>query len=164
MSPVTPRITAVALVMPAGPETGTPGDVAVSALARAEVERRGVDAVLASERALAAAPRKQAHNNPGFDVLSRPAEGTGIRIEVKARIEGADTFTITRTEVLTALNAAPDHRLALVRVSASGAQHDEVRYIGNAFEGVEPAWLTDFDVVSQNLSWDDWWARGATPF
>ena len=109
-------------------------------------------------------PEEQAHNNPGFDVLSRPAEGAGIRIEVKARIEGSDTFTITRTEVLTALNAAPDHRLALVRVSASGPQHDEVCYIGNAFEGVEPAWLTDFDVVSQNLSWNDWWARGGEPF
>ena len=120
--------------------------------------------VLAAERALGRTPEEQAHNNPGFDVLSRPAEGAGIRIEVKARIEGSDTFTITRTEVLTALNAAPDHRLALVRVSASGPQHDEVRYISNAFEGVEPAWLTDFDVVSQNLSWNDWWARGGKPF
>ena len=98
------------------------------------------------------------------ETLRRRAEGAGIRIEVKARIEGSDTFTITRTEVLTALNAAPDHRLALVRVSASGPQHDEVCYIGNAFEGVEPAWLTDFDVVSQNLSWNDWWARGGEPF
>ena len=164
MSPVAPRINAIALVMPAVPDSGAPGDVAASALARAEVERRGVDAVLAAERALDRTPEEQAHNNPGFDVLSRPAEGAGIRIEVKARIEGSDTFTITRTEVLTALNAAPDHRLALVRVSASGPQHDEVHYIGNAFEGVEPAWLTDFDVVSQNLSWDDWWARGTTPF
>lgn len=163
MSPVTPRITAIALVMPAVPETGAPGDAPVNALARAEVERRGVDAVLAAERALGREPEEQSHNNPGFDVLSHPAEGAGIRIEVKARIEGSDTFTITRTEVLTALNTAPDHRLALVRVSAGGPQYDKVHYISNAFEGVEPTWLTDFDVVSQNLSWDDWWARGTSP-
>ncbi|QAY72589.1 DUF3883 domain-containing protein [Agromyces protaetiae] len=163
MSPVSPRITAIALVMPAEEPSGVADQIA-SADARALIERRGVDAVLAAERSLGRIPEEQAHNNPGFDLLSQPAEGAGIRIEVKARIEGADTFTITRTEVLTALNAAPDHRLALVRVSASGAQHDEVRYIGNAFEGVEPAWLTDFDVVSQNLSWNDWWARGTTPF
>ena len=164
MSPVTPRITAIALVMPASAGTDAPGDTGASALARAEVERRGVDAVLAAEGALGRTPEEQAHNNPGFDVLSWSAEGAGIRIEVKARIEGSDTFTITRTEVLTALNAAPDHRLALVQVSVDGPQHDEVHYIGNAFEGVEPAWLTDFDVVSQNLSWDDWWARGDEPF
>jgi len=164
MSPVAPRITTIALIMPMTPEAAAPGDGAASALARAAVERRGVDAVLAAERALGRTPEEQAHNNPGFDVLSRPAEGPGIRIEVKARIEGADTFTITRTEVLTALNAAPDHRLALVRVSTNGPQYDEVRYIGNAFDGVEPSWLTDFDVVSQNLSWNDWWSRGMSPF
>lgn len=164
MAPVTPRITAIALVMPAQAASDVPGHVSADAAARAAVERRGVDAVLAAERALGRNPEEQAHNNPGFDVLSRPAEGGGIRIEVKARIEGSDTFTITRTEVLTALNAAPDHRLALVRVSTHGAQHDEVRYIGNAFEGVEPTWLTDFDVVSQNLSWNDWWSRGTAPF
>lgn len=163
MAPTTPQIRAIALVVPEeyGVETGAQG---ADPLARALVERRGVDAVLAAERALGRAPQEQAHNNPGFDILSRPVEGAGLRIEVKARWEGADTFTITRTEVLTALNTAPDHRLALVRVSALGADHDDVRYIENAFDGVEPAWLTDFDVVSQNLSWDDWWARGRPPF
>ncbi|MHB1210627.1 MAG: protein NO VEIN domain-containing protein, partial [Acidimicrobiales bacterium] len=163
MAPVSPRITAVALVMPEmdGEVSSVP---IVSAVARAEVERRGVDAVLAAERTLGRTPEEQAHNNPGFDVFSRATEGPSLRIEVKARIEGSDTFTITRTEVLTALNAAPDHRLALVRVSPDGAGLDQVRYIGNAFEGVEPTWLTDFDVVSQNLSWNDWWARGSVPF
>ncbi len=163
MSPVSPRITAVALVMPEMHGEVSSGPI-VSAVARAEVERRGVDAVLAAERALGRRPEEQAHNNPGFDVFSRATEGPSLRIEVKARIEGSDTFTITRTEVLTALNAAPDHRLALVRVSPDGAGLDQVRYIGNAFEGVEPTWLTDFDVVSQNLSWNDWWARGSVPF
>ncbi|MDH2444531.1 helicase-related protein [Amnibacterium sp. CER49] len=163
MSPVTPRITAIALVVPAATSEASIGGAA-SAAARAAIERRGVDAVLAAERALGRKPEEQAHNNPGFDVLSRTTEGASLRIEVKARIEGSDTFTITRTEVLTALNASPNHRLALVRVSNRGPQHDQVRYIGNAFNGVEPSWLTDFDVVSQNLSWDDWWARGAQPF
>ncbi|WP_438354646.1 helicase-related protein [Microbacterium sp. CJ88] len=162
MSPVTPLIMAIALVVPTpAPATRPPS---ADPDARRAVERRGVDAVLAIERQLGRTPYEQAQNNPGFDVLSYVPSGPGIRIEVKARIEGADTFTITRTEVLTALNAAPDHRLALARVSALGAAHDQVRYIGNAFDGVEPTWLTDFDVVSQNLSWDDWWERGTAPF
>jgi hypothetical protein len=142
----------------------SPHQPSVDPAARQAVERRGVEAALAAERSLGRIPHEQAQNNPGFDILSHAIGGPGIRIEVKARIEGADTFTITRTEVLTALNAAPDHRLALVRVSPVGPAHDEIRYIGNAFDGVEPAWLTDFDVVSQNLSWRDWWDRGGAPF
>jgi SNF2 family DNA or RNA helicase len=163
MAPLPPRITAIALVLPA---TDSPDDVSNSAdpVARKAVERRGVDAVLAAEVALGRVPVEQAHNNPGFDVLSRGADGTGIRIEVKARIAGSDTFTITRTEILMALNSAPDHRLALVRVSEDGPDYDELRYIANAFEGVEAANLTDFNVVSQNLSWKDWWDRGTEPF
>lgn len=163
MAPLPPRITAIALVMPATPAPEL-GAQSVDAAARQAVERRGVDAVLAAEVALGRIPEEQAHNNPGFDVLSRSSDGPSIRIEVKARIAGADTFTITRTEVLMALNSAPDHRLVLVRVSELGAEHDELRYIGGAFDGVEPANLTDFDVVSQNLSWKDWWDRGVGPF
>lgn len=162
MSPVTPQITAIALVIPA-PEGKKAEITGMHAIDRDVVERRGVDAVLAAEQALGREPHEQAHNNPGFDILSYPAEGPSLRIEVKARIEGSDTFSITRTEVLTALNASPDHRLALVRVSIEGPQLDEVRYISGGFDGVEPAWLTDFDVVSQNLSWKDWWARGTEP-
>lgn len=163
MAPLPPRITAIALILPTVEEDAGVGP-SVDADARAEIERRAVDAVLAAERALHRTPEEQAHNNPGFDVLTRAKDGRGIRIEVKGRIAGADTFTITRMEVLTALNTAPDHRLALVRVSPDGAEHDELRYIGNAFQGVEPNWLTDFDVVSQNLSWADWWDRGSEPF
>lgn len=163
MAPLPPRITAIALIMPSiGTEEGR--SPSADAVARAEIERRGVDAVLAAELALNRIPEEQAHNNPGFDVLTRAASGPGIRIEVKGRIAGADTFTITRMEVLTALNTAPDHRLALVRVSPDGPEYDELRYIGNAFQGIEPTWLTDFDVVSQNLSWADWWNRGTAPF
>ena len=162
MSPTTPQIRAIALVIPADSQ-GADKPQAPSALDRALVERRGVDAVLAAERALKREPHEQAHNNPGFDILSTQANGPSIRIEVKARIEGSDTFTITRTEVLTALNANPDHRLALVLVSATAPEFDQVCYVSGAFDGVEPAWLTDFDVVSQNLSWKDWWARGSQP-
>jgi len=106
---------------------------------------------------------EQAHNNPGFDVLSSKVGGPSIRIEVKARIEGSEVFTITRTEVLTALNTGQDHRLALVSVSLDGPEHDRVSYLVDAFQGVEPEWLAHFDAVSHNLRWADWWARGGDP-
>ena len=153
---------AIALVIPHIEEPGAKPKT--FARDTAAVERRGVDAVLAAERSLGRVPVEQAHNNPGFDILSHNAGEPSIRIEVKARIAGSDTFTITRTEVLTAVNTEHDHRLALVSVSLEGPEHDMVCYIGDAFQGVEPAWLTDFDVVSQNLAWSEWWARGGRPF
>ena len=73
---------------------------------------------------------EQAHNNPGFDLKSRRPGEPSIRKEVKARIAGAETFTITRIEVLTALNTEHDHRVAVavavVAVSLDGPAHDQV--------------------------------------
>lgn len=164
MAPLPPKIVSVAVVLPARlvpPTAGVPADLAA---ARKAVERRGVEAVLAAERVLGRVPEEQPFNNPGFDVLSTRDDDHGIRIEVKARVLGADDFTITRNEVLMALNASPHHRLALVSVHPDGATHDQIRYIGNAFAGAEPAWLNDFGVVAQTLDWDAWWSRGGEPY
>ncbi len=164
MSPITPQITAIALVLPKLHEDERGAEAPQHAVNTTAVERRGVDAVLAAERALGRSPEEQAHNNPGFDVLSRMPNGAGLRVEVKARIDGGDTFSITRTEVLLALNASPDHRLALVRVSKEGPHLDEVRYIADAFNGFEPVQFEDFDVEALTLNFADWWARGSAPF
>ena len=58
-----------------------------------------------------------------------------MRIEVKGRIDGADTFTITKNEVVTAKNLGDDYRLALVSVSPLGAAQDRVRYVERPFDG-----------------------------
>jgi superfamily II DNA or RNA helicase len=163
MNAMPPRVVSVALVLPAPVQA--PLDVAAAdPVARKAVERRGVDAVLAAERALGREPIEQASNNPGFDILSTQPGDPSLRIEVKARIAGADTFTITRSEVLLALNAAPHHRLALVSVHPDGSHLDQVRYIGDVFAGAEPSWINDFGLVSQTLSWDHYWDAGRTPF
>ena len=59
-----------------------------------------------------------------------------IRIEVKARIEGAEDFYVTHNEVVTGKNAAPHYRLALVTVSTRGPEHDQVRYVADPFDQV----------------------------
>ncbi|WBM79844.1 DEAD/DEAH box helicase [Cryobacterium breve] len=163
MASLPPRISAIALVLPADP-VDKEGDAPLHARNTKAVERRGVDAVLEAERALGRVPIEQPFNNPGFDVLSHCTGGPSLRIEVKARIDGADTFSITRTEVLTALNAAPDHRLALVRVSLDGTASDEIRYIEDAFAGAEALGLSDFGVEALTLSWSAMWSRGRAPF
>jgi superfamily II DNA or RNA helicase len=163
MNAMPPRVVSVALVVPAAVQM--PADVLTAdPVARKAVERRGVDAVLAAERSLGREPIEQPPNNPGFDILSRRSGDPSLRIEVKARIAGADTFVITRTEVLLALNAAPHHRLALVSVHPDGSHLDQVRYVGDVFAGTEPSWLNDFGLVSQTLSWAHYWDSGWSPF
>ena len=73
-----------------------------------EVERRAVDAVLAAERALGREPVEMPRNNPGYDIQSTDQSGFVHYIEVKGRIEGSDTFTITNpiTATLTAIERA----------------------------------------------------------
>lgn len=61
---------------------GTTGDESPNAL---EIDRAGVDRVLAHERAHGREPEEQGHTNPGFDVLSRGKDGkTARRIEIKS--------------------------------------------------------------------------------
>ena len=60
--------------------------------------------LLAAERTLGRAPQEMPHNNPGWDIRSVAPDGQVLRIEVKGRISGADDFTITHNEVLTAKN------------------------------------------------------------
>ena len=102
-------------------EGDLPADAPIHAKETKEVERRGVDLVLARERELGRKPVEQAFNNPGFDILSTDANGDTYRIEVKARIDGAEDFFVTHNEVMTGKNAVPRYRLALVKVDPRGA-------------------------------------------
>ena len=157
-----PRVVTAALVLPlAAVEAQIPADAPMHAVETKHVERRGVDLVLATERALGRTPVEQAFNNPGFDVLSQRDGEDPIRIEVKARLAGAEDFFVTHNEVLTALNSAPRYRLALVRVDPGGAEHDNVRYLENPFAGFDAG---DFDATGHRGKWDTTWARGGEPF
>jgi hypothetical protein len=51
---------------------------------RLQVDRAGVDLVLEHERAHGREPQEQAHENPGFDVISRDDNGRVRYIEVKS--------------------------------------------------------------------------------
>ncbi|NLS10717.1 DUF3883 domain-containing protein [Nesterenkonia sp. MY13] len=124
-----------------------------------EVERRAVEAVMAAERALGRHPEEMARNNPGYDIRSTDASGRVHYIEVKGRIQGSDTFTITANEVTFAQTQGERHRLALVEVSADGPQHDRLRYVLDAFNHFEPAATTR----SINEEWQDYWTKGGPP-
>jgi len=156
-----PVVEGAALVIPqglldrmAGRQVGEYGE------ADDEVERRAIELVMAEERKLGRLPEEMVHNNPGYDIRSRTLDDHWVFIEVKGRRQGAEEFTITRTEVLTGKNAGRNYRLALVSVSPEGERFDEVRYIVDPFAGVD---FGDFAATELRGSWKKEWAKGGAP-
>ncbi|MFC0532503.1 DUF3883 domain-containing protein [Phytohabitans kaempferiae] len=158
-----PRIMTAALVLPLSMvDADIPADAPIHAKETKAVERRGIELVFATERALGRQPQEQAFNNPGYDILSIPTQGgPSIRIEVKARIEGAEDFYVTHNEVVTGKNAVPHYRLALVTVSKAGPDHDQVRYVADPFTGID---FGDLYATGVRASWAKTWWAGTAPF
>ena len=96
----------------------------------------------------------------GYDIESRvPGTGRLRFIEVKGRVAGADTVTVTKNELLTSLNKPDDFILALVEFRDTEAL--QVRYLRRPFEhsGV----TTDFNGASVDFPFADLLARAEEP-
>ncbi|MBT1175486.1 DUF3883 domain-containing protein [Bifidobacterium sp. LC6] len=126
-----------------------------------EVDRRAIALAMRVERRLGHTPTEMPHSNKGFDIRSTDAQGRAYFIEVKGRIDlpEADTFTVTANEVAFAQSQGDRHRLALVRVSPDGQEHDTIRYVRDAFSHITPAQSTR----SFNEQLADYWNRGYDP-
>ncbi|MFI6405251.1 helicase-related protein [Streptomyces sp. NPDC050548] len=165
-----PVVAGCALVVPVGWLVGRLGPAETSAERAAldalhaadgyETDRRAVAAVLGAERGLGRVPEEMAHNNPGYDIRSLTLDGHLVHIEVKGRREGAEHFYVSRNEVLVAKNRGEQHRLALVSVSTHGPDHDEIRYLTDAFADTD---FGDLKTEGLLLSWQDAWNKGGTP-
>ena len=135
-----PAVKGGALVVPGGlirrlmlPASKQPSQFSGDPASRAEIERLAMQAVIAAEKALGHVPRDVSAEKIGYDIESKNAATGHLRfIEVKGRIEGADTVTITRNEILTALNKPEAFILAIVSV-AEGSVH-EPRYVRTPFK------------------------------
>jgi hypothetical protein len=162
LSPQPPVVVGGAVVIPIGLVERLRGergaDPSVYAKLRERVERLAVDAVLAAELALERAPTEMARNNKGFDIMSKGPNGELIFIEVKGRIEGADTFTVTKSEILTGLNKPDAFILALVRVGEDDST--DLRYLTSPFKGNEDFY---FGMASVNYEWETYFAQGGLP-
>lgn len=126
-----------------------------------EVERLAMESVMAFERAQGFAPRDVSKQNRGYDIESRypanHAKTSQLRfIEVKGRVAGADTVTVTKNEILTALNKPDAYILALVFVGANGAE--KPLYLTRPFDQ-EP----DFATASVNFRLKDLLGRVERP-
>lgn len=131
----------------------TPADV----LDRRITEQIAMQAVWDAEIALGNHPKDVSAQNVGYDIESHDPDAKMIRfIEVKGRRAGADTVTLTRNEILTALNAPERYILALVEVEGSSARPP--RYVHQPF-AKEP----DFNVTSVNYDLDELLKHSTTP-
>jgi hypothetical protein len=113
--------------------------------------------VMETEEALGRIPRDVHEENRGYDIESGiPGTGRLLFIEVKGRAAGAGTVTITRNEILTALNKPEEYILAIVPVDGDMAQPP--RYVRHPFTR-EP----DFGAASVNYALDELLARSEEP-
>jgi hypothetical protein len=98
------------------------------------------------------------HNNRGYDIRSRTPDGHLLFLEVKGRIAGGETVTITRSEILTGLNS-DRWILALVEVDPAGST--EVHYLHHPFRGqIDDLGFTE---TSRTFSWTTLWKAGELP-
>jgi hypothetical protein len=137
-------------------KTGIQGEPSQFARDTARVAKLALDAVLASEHGLGFVPRDVSDEKCGYDVESRiPGTGKLRFIEVKGRAKGAETVTITKNEILTALNKPEDFILAVVEVDGD---QTTPRYVRSPFHR-EP----DFGVTSVNYDLKEILAGAESP-
>jgi hypothetical protein len=107
-----------------------------------DIEKAAMQAVMVVERQKGFEPRDVSADKCGYDIESK-AKGGALRfIEVKGRITGSNIVTVTKNEILTALNKPDDYILALVEIDGQKA---DVHYIKAPFK-YEP----DFAATSVN--------------
>lgn len=106
--------------------------------ARRMIELAAMAAVIAAEKSLGNTPNDVSAQKIGYDIVSYDAKTKHLRfIEVKGRVDGADTVMITRQEVITSLHEPDKYILAIVQVEAGFAR--EPRYVRGALAKHEPA-------------------------
>jgi superfamily II DNA or RNA helicase len=130
ISALAPVLKGAALVVPGGflkqfrpiEPAPKPDGFCEDPIARAEVERLAMDAVMAAERAQGFVPVDVSAQKKGYDIESRDPRTGHLRfVEVKGRHSEARDVIITKNEILASLNAPEAFYLALVRVEAGFA-------------------------------------------
>jgi hypothetical protein len=160
LSPPPPVVVGGALIVPAGLLRKLKGEDSsvppTFALETEHSERLAMDAVMEAERRLGFVPRDVGDQNLGDDVESA-IPGTGLLrfIEVKGRVRGAKTVTVTKNEILTGLNKPEDFILALGLLDGDRV---EVRYVRQPFVR-EP----DFGATSVNYDLEELLAQAEEP-
>lgn len=158
LSPQPPVVVGGAVIIPIGvlAKLGAHGQAATFARDTKAVELRAMVTVMDAERALGFVPRDVSSQKLGWDVESSiPGTGKLRFIEVKGRVDGAVTVTVTKNEIMAALNKPEDFILAIVKVDGEAVTP---HYIKCPFER-EP----DFAATSVNFDIAELLRKGGPP-
>ncbi len=161
VSALPPVVLGGLMVVPAGliaAMTGKPQPTTSTSPDRQAAAARARAAVMDVERDLGFEPVDREFERLGYDVESRDPQGkASLRfIEVKGRVAGADTVTVTKNEILYSLNQPERFILALVEFLEDGGEG--VSYLRRPFRR-EP----DFGVTSVNYDFAELLARSEVP-
>lgn len=166
ISPLPPVVMGGLLVIPMGllrrlqpapPQATAHPPQAASTVDKLAVAARARELVMAAERALGFEPVDREAEKVGYDIESRvPGTGQLRFIEVKGRAADAEVITVTRNEIMYALNQPEHYILALVAFGPAGAA--QVHYVRQPFKR-EP----DFDATSVNYDFAELLARASAP-
>ncbi len=160
----TPVVIGGALVIPQGLLASRKGEATFTAdaEARSRIEQIAMQAVMEVERSFGHEVWDVSAEKCGWDITARPpANPDGSikpdrHIEVKGRARGQTTITVSRNEILYALNQAD--KFILVIVIVDGDDYEGPYYLRNPFTK-EP----DFGVASINYSLDDLLSKAIAP-
>jgi superfamily II DNA or RNA helicase len=160
-----PRIVGGALVVPAGwfsanLSAATPSTFTADAQARSRIEHLAMAAVIAAEKAKGYQPRDVSTEKCGWDITSQQPVLDGKLpddrlIEVKGRAKGATTITLTKNEIIAALNKPDQFWLAIVIVGEDDSVEGPYYLQGPVSQA--PDWAE----VSKNLELSELLARAS---
>ena len=160
ISPLPPVVIGGVLVVPIGlieMITGKPKTIQTTSVDTQAVGAKAREIIMAVEKKLGYEPVDREFEKLGYDIESRiPGTGKLRFIEVKGRISGAPTITVTKNEILYSLNKPEDYILAIVEFQEDGA-HD-IHYVKQPFQQ-EP----DFGVTSVNYDFSELISRAESP-
>lgn len=93
----------------------------IDSVLRRQIDDLAMATVLEHERSLGHNPHAMPHENPGYDVESKDGKSGSLRfLEVKGKLNGSDIVTISKTQILTALNKPDDWYLVIVHIDYEG--------------------------------------------
>jgi len=132
----TPHIVGGAFIVPQGLLDQKKGKEvpqwAVDPTARARIESLAMKAVMEKEKQMGHTPQDVSMEKHGWDILSHSGKGEVRFIEVKGRVKGAPTITVTKNEILASLNQPERFILAIVLVD--GDTTEDPCYIRKPFD------------------------------
>jgi len=147
---VIPRGLLTARNVPRAANDSAPTGFSEDPIARREIELLAMQAVMSAEKTLGNIPTDVSAQKIGYDISSFDPKSQHLRfIEVKGRIDGADSVMVTRQEVITCLHEPEKFILAIVQVENGFAR--QPRYVRRAFSQEPEFGITAIQINLKSL-------------